>query len=311
MKGLWLIGLVALAAVTGCSSGPKKPTADGSGVSLARSPRTKLEVVAAENVWGSLAAQLGGDRAHVTSIVTSPDTDPHSYEPTPRDGRALASAKYVVLTGLGYDPWARRALEANPSLGRTTLDVGNLLGLRSGDNPHRWYFPEDVGRVIARMTSDFKRMDPAHSAYFDQQEQQFRSQGLERYNRLISSIRHDYAGTPVGASESIFVGLARATGLELKTPDSFLTAISEGNEPTAQDKTTVDRQISEHQIRVFVYNSQNATPDVRTLVEHARSQGIPVTTVTETLSPATSSFQEWQGRQLQELADALARATGR
>jgi zinc/manganese transport system substrate-binding protein len=128
---------------------------------------------------------------------------------------------------------------------------------------------------------------------------------------LIAQINQRYAGTAVGASESIFVGLAEATGLDLKTPAAYLTAISEGTDPTAQDKATVDQQISEHQIKVFVYNSQNSTPDVKTLVDAATAKGIEVTTVTETLSPATLSFQDWQSAQLQQLADALAKATGK
>ena len=95
------------------------------------------------------------------------------------------------------------------------------------------------------------------------------------------------------------------------TPPTFLTAISEGTDPTAADKTTVDRQISGGQIKVWVFNSQNSTPDVKRITDAARRRGIPVTTITETLVPATASFQDWQSRQLQALAAALARATGR
>ena len=52
-----------------------------------------LQVVAAENFWGSIAAQLAGDRADVTSIITNPATDPHDYEPTPHDARRVATGR--------------------------------------------------------------------------------------------------------------------------------------------------------------------------------------------------------------------------
>src|SRR5258705_13818145 len=103
----------------------------------------KLSVVAAENFWGSIASQLGGDRVEVTSLISSPDTDPHDYEPTPRDGRSIASARYVIFNGLGYDSWVRQSLDANPGSHRAVLEVGELLDLHNGDNPHRWYFPKD------------------------------------------------------------------------------------------------------------------------------------------------------------------------
>ena len=137
------------------------------------------------------------------------------------------------------------------------------------------------------------------------------SHGLARYDQLIASIRAKYAGTPVGASESIFAALAPALGLRLLTPPSFLTAISEGTEPTAADKQTIDHQIATHQIKVYVYNSQNATPDVQAQVQAARAAGIPVTTITETLVPATATFQAWQVSELEALQAALAKATGR
>jgi zinc/manganese transport system substrate-binding protein len=104
--------------------------------------------------------------------------------------------------------------------------------------------------------------------------------------------------------------MAQALGLNLLTPQSFLKAISEGTDPTAQDKATIDAQIKGHQIKAYVYNSQNATPDVQAQVNEAKAAGIPVTTITETLAPPSSTFQAWQVHQLQGLAAALAKATG-
>ena len=99
--------------------------------------------------------------------------------------------------------------------------------------------------------------------------------------------------------------------MNLLTPVSFLSAISEGTEPTAADKATIDRQISSHEIQVYVYNNQNATPDIQRQIEEAKAANIPITTITETLVPAEATFQEWQVHELQALEAALKRATGR
>lgn len=95
------------------------------------------------------------------------------------------------------------------------------------------------------------------------------------------------------------------------TPDSFLSAISEGTDPTARDKSLIDQQIAGKQIKIYVYNSQNSTPDVQTQVKAAEAKGIPVATVTETPTPAGVSFQDWQVRQLEGLEQALAKATAK
>src|SRR5437764_12047893 len=81
-----------------------------------------IQVVAAENFWGSIAAQLGGDRIHVASVITSPATDPHDYEPTAADARTMAGAQMVIVNGVGYDPWADKLVAANPVHGRLVLN---------------------------------------------------------------------------------------------------------------------------------------------------------------------------------------------
>ena len=278
---------------------------------VAASASSPLEVVAAENFWGSIAAQLGGDRVHVTSVITNPATDPHVYEPTAVDARTLAGGRLVIVNGVGYDPWAPKLLAANPVKGRIVLTVGDLVGVKPGGNPHRWYSPSNVQQVIEAIVADYTKLDPKDAAYFAREKSAFETKGLAAYKAEIASIRRRYAGVPVGASESIFAPLAQALGLELVTPYSFLKAISEGTDPTAGDKATVDRQIAKKQIKVWVYNSQNGTPDVQRLTSAARAKGIPVTTITETLTPPTASFEAWQVAQLRALAAALARATAR
>jgi zinc/manganese transport system substrate-binding protein len=306
-RALGSIGVAAVVAavLAGCATSPPAETSTSAG------PGTKIAVVAAENFWGNIAGQLGGDHATVTSVISNPDADPHDYEPTPADGRTIAAAQYVIVNGIGYDPWASKLVDANPDPRRTVLNVGDLVGAKEGDNPHRWYSPDDVHQVIEQITADYKKIDPADASYFDQQKQMFETKTLAGYNQLISDIKAKYAGTPIGASESIVTPLADGLGLDLLTPETFLDAISEGSDPTAADKATIDDQIRNKQIKVYVYNSQNSTPDVQAQVAEAKAAGIPVTTVTETLTPEGASFQDWQTRQLRGIEQALAQATGK
>jgi zinc/manganese transport system substrate-binding protein len=168
-----------------------------------------------------------------------------------------------------------------------------------------------VHQVIESITAAYKKIDPADAAYFDQQKQTFEAQSLARYDQLVSDIKARYAGTPIGASESIVTPLAEGLGLKMLTPETFLDAMSEGTDPTAADKALIDQQIKGKQIKIYVYNSQNSTPDVVAQVKLARSEGIPVATVTETLAPAGASFQQWQTTQLQGIEQALHQATGK
>ncbi len=295
--------LLAAVALSACATTAPSAAASGS--------TTIISVVAAENFWGSLAEQLGGAHVKVVSIINSPDADPHDYEATAADGRTIAGAQMAIINGVGYDPWATRLAAANPSGTRTVLTVGELVGVADGGNPHRWYNPDNVRTVIDQITAAYKKIDPSDASFFDAQHGTVLGTNLKAYFDVINQIKASYAGTPVGASESIFAMTAPALGLNLLTPPGFLTAISEGTDPSAADKATIDAQINDNKIKVYVYNSQNATPDVQAQVDAARAKGIPVTTITETLTPAGASFQDWQVAQLNALKQALAQATGR
>jgi zinc/manganese transport system substrate-binding protein len=296
------LALLPVALLSGCGR---------SGTPAGAEARGRFQVVAAENFWGSIAARLAGKKADVTSIIVNPATDPHSYEPTALDARKLAGAQMAIVNGLGYDAWAPRLLRASPLGGRVELDVGKALGLAEGANPHQWYSPSSVRRVIEAIVAGYDRLEPSAASYFAQRERAFLEHDLARYDALRREIRSRYAGTPVGYSESIFQPLGEDLRLKLLTPYSFAKAIAEGNDVTAQDKQTVDDQARKRQIKIWVFNSQNVTPDVQRVNEIAREERIPTVTVTETLSPAGDSFEQWQSAQLEGLARALHEATGR
>ncbi|HEY5044264.1 MAG TPA: zinc ABC transporter substrate-binding protein [Solirubrobacteraceae bacterium] len=297
-----LLLVLAAACLAGCDRSDPSGTAGADG---------RMRVVAAENFWGSIAAQLGGERVSVSSIIVNPNTDPHSYEPSAADARTMAGAKLAIVNGIGYDNWAPKLLAASPASGRVVLNVGDLLGLQTGDNPHQWYSPASVQRVIAQIVADYDRLDPAGAAYYAQRARAFETVDLAAYDRLRNEIRARYAGTPVGYSESIFRPLGEDLQLKLRTPYSFAKAVAEGTDVTARDKEAVDRQAREREIKVWVFNSQNVTPDVQRVNELAKGAGIPIATVTETLDPAGDTFEQWQVTELEDLLKALHEAMGR
>src|SRR5260370_27969641 len=252
-----------------------------------------LQVIAGENFWGSIAAQLGGSHVSVTSIVTNPNTDPHEYESSATDARGFATANYVILNGAGYDNWGQKLLSANPSQSRKVFTVADLLNKKAGDNPHFWYNPDWVDQVADKITSDYRALDPADAGYFTQQREAFAT-ALKPYHDTIAHIRSTFPAVPVGSTESIFVYMAQALGLNLISPPEFMQAIAEGNDPPAQTVAQVQDQISRREIKVLVYNTQTSTAITDNLKQMANRNGIPVVGISETVEPATATFPDWQ-----------------
>lgn len=276
------------------------------GTPAAGTPGGTLQVIAGENFWGSIAAQLGGSHVSVTSIVTNPNTDPHDYESSAVDARALATADYVVLNGAGYDDWGQKLLSANPSQNRKVFTVAELLDKKAGDNEHFWYNPDWVEKVADRITADYQVLDAPDAGYFSQQREALRT-ALKPYHDAIARIRSADSAAPVGATESIFAYMGQALGLKLISPVEFMQAISEGNDPPAQTVAEFQDQISHHQIKVLVYNTQTSTPITDNLKQLAARNSIPVVGISETVEPSSASFQDWQVRQLTALDAALSR----
>ncbi|MBV8195006.1 MAG: zinc ABC transporter substrate-binding protein [Candidatus Dormibacteraeota bacterium] len=288
-----LMGTVGLAATaSACDSGTN-----------ARGGAT-LQVVAAENFWGSVVSQLGGSHVHVTSVVTDPNADPHDYQSSASDARAIATADYVIVNGAGYDDWASNLLSANQSASRKVFTVATLLGKSQGDNPHFWYNPAYVEQVADQITKDLTAIDSADSAYFTQQRSAFET-ALQPYHERIAAIKQHFSGQRIASTESIFVYMANALDLDLITPPEFMKAVAEGNDPPAETVATFQQQLQTRQVTVLVYNEQTATDVTNTLKQLASQQNIPIVGVTETIQPPDSTFQLWMTGELNDLQNAL------
>jgi zinc/manganese transport system substrate-binding protein len=295
-KRVWALLVLAL-AISACG-GPTPVASNG-----------WIKVVAGQNFWGSIAAQLGGSKASVQSVVSDPNADPHEYETNTNDARAFADANLVILNGAGYDDWGNKLLAANPSSHRTVLIAAGLLGKKAGDNPHFWYNPDYVARIADQITADYKSIGAADSAYFDQQRAAFTA-SLEPYTQRITEIKAKFSGVPVASTESIFVYMATALGLNLISPTAFMNAVSEGNDPPVAAVIEFQDQITARQARVLVYNVQTATAVTTNVKQLASLAHIPVVGVSETLQPESATFQDWQLSQLIALQSALNAGSG-
>jgi len=263
-----------------------------------------IQVVAAENFWGSLISQLGGTHVNVLSIVTNPNADPHEYESNTADAKAIANARLVIVNGAGYDEWALLLIAASNTPNQIILNVQELVNQTVGANPHFWYSPYYVNETVAAMYKDLCSIDPTNTVYYTQQYTALKA-SLAVYNGRIDEIKQQFEGVKVGSTESIFVYLANATGLDLVSPPAFMQAVSEGNDPPAQSIVQFDNLIQNGTIKMLVYNSQTVTPLTQSTEALAKQKDIPVVPISETVQPPNAVFQDWMNSELITIQNAL------
>jgi zinc/manganese transport system substrate-binding protein len=282
--------LVAACALAGCAAAPRL----AGGV---------VHVVAAENPWGDIIRQIGGPHVSVTSLI-GPGVDPHEWEGSARDAATVFKADVVVLNGLGYDQSVDDLVSSAPRTDRRQVVVADVLGAREPANPHLWY---DVGRLPAvadAFATALGRADPAHTADYRRAVAAF-DESLSPLQVLVADIRSRFTGAPVGYTERVPEYLLDAAGLDVVTPPAFAQALEDGVDPAPSAVRAFDDQISRHAVRALLVNEQVADASSRAAADLARSGGVPVVGVTETV-PAGLSFQDWQLAQVRALLAALA-----
>ncbi len=262
----------------------------------------RIGVVAAENFYGDIARQIGGDTVAVTSILNNPAQDPHLFEATPAVARALAGADIAIANGAGYDPWMTKLLRATRHRGRVAIVVADLVGKKIGDNPHIWYDPQTMTALARRLAAVLANRDPAHAAD-DRKRLAAFLVSMAPIEARIAALRARLAGTRVAATEPVFGYMFHALGMTV-LERRFQLAVMNGTEPSARDIATFENDLRSHRVKLLVYNAQAANPTATRMRQVARKAGVPVIGVTETEPPGLT-WQQWMLSVLDEVARAL------
>jgi zinc/manganese transport system substrate-binding protein len=262
-----------------------------------------VAVVAAESIYGDVAAQIGGAHVAVTSLISNPSQDPHLFEAAPSAVRAIADARIVILNGADYDPWMEKLIRSAPNPQRTVVSAAAVMGRKPGDNPHLWYDPATLPRVAEAIASVLTAADPAHAADYAANLATLTA-SFRRIDTRVAELRAKYENVPVTATEPVFGPMAQAIGLTMRN-ERFQLAMMNGTEPTAHDLAEIERDLKEKRVKALIYNAQVSELMSTRLRALAAASNIPVVPVTETL-PAGLHAQDWLLSELDTLDKALA-----
>jgi zinc/manganese transport system substrate-binding protein len=261
-----------------------------------------IHIIAAENFYGSVAKQIGGDFVQVTSILNQPDQDPHLFNLTPSVAKLLEQGDLIVYNGLGYDPWMQNLLSVGSSTKRTIICVADLIHKKEGANPHIWYDPATMS-IYATVLRDYLiKQDPHHQKEYQTHYQQFITQQQNLW-RLIKQIKILHKGSSVIATEPVFGYMAQALGFRMQGIP-FQLSMMNGVDPSPKQVQEFQRQLQQHQVKLVLYNSQVSSPLVLHLLQQAKLLGIPIIGVMET-QPMHTTYYQWMRDQLKRVEQAL------
>jgi zinc/manganese transport system substrate-binding protein len=268
-----------------------------------------IQAVAAENQYGNVVAQVGGRYVRVTSLLSNPNTDPHTFEASPRVARMIADARLVVQNGLGYDSFMNSIEAASPSSRRQVITVQQLLGLpASTPNPHLWYSPGTMPAVATAIAADLAALDPAHAAYYQANASTF-TRSLGPWYSSLAQLKAGDQRVPVATTEPVADYLLQAAGAVNATPWAFQADIMNGVDPSPQDVATERELLAGRKVRALVYNVQVTDPLTESLIALAKASGIPVVGVYETMPQPGFDYQSWMLAESGALKNAISART--
>lgn len=263
----------------------------------------QITIIAAENFYGDIARQVGGDRVAVVSIMSNPDQDPHLFETTPAVVRQLANAQIVILNGANYDPWMDKLLTATPRTGRLVINAAQLSGRKTDGNPHVWYDPATMPATATALADALSKLDSAHASDYAAR-LKVTLASLARITQRIAQLKTKHAGIAVTATEPIFGLMVDALGLTMRN-QRFQLAMMNDTEPSARDVAALESDLKEHKVKALIYNSQVSERLTERMRAIAGAAKVPVIAVTETM-PANISFQDWVLGELDAVDKALS-----
>jgi zinc/manganese transport system substrate-binding protein len=324
LAALALVSVAAL-ALSGCagSISGASPTggADAGGI----------RVVASTNVYGSIAAEIGGDRVDVTSIIDNAAQDPHSYEATARDRLAVQKADLVIENGGGYDAFVDTLLEDAKDPAVVTAveyshdypgneghdadaedhahDHGDEADGHAGHdhiegfNEHVWFDPHTMTHVVEAIAEELTELDPDGKSDFEANAAKITAE-LEGFEGDLETLKTEAAGAEVFMTEPLPGYLVEAAGLTDATPDGFAESVEEGTDVAPATLLKALDVIKGGSVRALLVNAQTGGSETQRVEDAAKEAGVPVVSFSELLQDG-SSYAEWMRDAIKNLAAAV------
>lgn len=273
-KGLALVlslCLLVLGAGCGSSSTPEKKSG-------------KLPVSVSFYAMKELVQAVGGDKVEITTII--PDgTEPHDFQPTPKDMTRLHEAKVFVKQGLGMEPWADDMVKAadNPKL-LVVEAAKNVTPIKNTDedeikehgqyDPHAWLSLACARNEVDQIVEGLSKADPANGDYY--------KKNGEAYEKKLQDLENTYKGKfqnlprkEFVTGHAAFAYLCRDFGLTQNSVESVFAS----GEPNAKQMAQLVSYCKEHRVTTIFTEAAISPKTSEALAKEVGAKVVPIHTL--------------------------------
>jgi len=257
---LFLSLFVFLLVAAQCDTQAKQP---------GNSTGEKLNVVATTSIVGDIVKNVGGDHVNLTVLLPL-GTDPHAFDPAPRDLTRVADADVIFVNGLGLERFLEKMLKSagadipvvvvSDGIQPRKLEDGDHsteIQPPTGDDPHAWMNPLNVLVFVDNIEKALSDLDPANAAAYQANATAYKSdlKNLDKWvQEQINTIPPE--NRKLVTDHDTFGFYADRYGL--KITGAVLPGYSTNSEPSAQELAALQEAITRYGVKaVFVGNTVN------------------------------------------------------
>lgn len=219
-----------------------------------------LLVVASFSILADMVKTVGGDDVVVSSLV-GPDSDTHTYQPTPEDAKSLAKADLVIINGLGFEGWMQRLIEASGTKGTVIIASDGVKPRQMTEegkqvtDPHAWQNLSNGRIYVKNIAAALERAAPDRADLFRKRAALYDAQLV----KMDKTVRSQLADIPAAqrkiiTSHDAFGYFGETYGVTFLAPSGINTEA----EASASNVASLIRQIKSEGVKqVFIENMSN------------------------------------------------------
>ena len=219
----------------------------------------QIKVVASASMFHDMTENIAGDLIDLKSIVPI-GSDPHLYEPIPKDAQAVSEADLILVNGLTFEGWINELIENSGTKAKVItitegIDVVGSLDYEDSFDPHAWMSARNGLVYIDNITKALIEADPSNESQYLENARSYseRIKTLDSYIRTaIESIPRDqrvlvtshdafqYYGQEYGLKLEAIMGISTESDAQTSDLIRVTEAIGKFNVPAIFVESTIN-----------------------------------------------------------------------
>jgi len=231
-----------------------------------------VNAVASFSILGDIVQEVGGEHVKVTTLV-GPDGDPHSFEPSPKDSKAINASDVVFVSGLGLEGWIDRLVTASGYKGHLVTASEGVNSRKMEEDgkqitdPHAWNSMANGVIYATNVMNALIKVDPEDADYFRQRGTAY----IEQLQKLDAWAKTEFTGIPqskrkVLTSHDAFGYFGQEYHVSFMAPVGFSTEA----EARASGVASLIKQIKAEKVKTYFIENQT---DPRLVKQIAAASG--------------------------------------